>query len=438
MVTVRNVTGFKRNIFNLRLKISIFFHYLTVLGKGELSLKEFILVLRRLLLFVSRMKQNKFVEIEGKTRLGLYIPGFPSTAFLTACRKFSQFEEKMPCTTVLLSITSACPYHCQYCYQKLDKGKEVDIEVLVGIVRKLQEMGVAFFNIEGGEPFFAYERLKQVCQAIDSRSEIWINSTGAGMTKERLAELRGLNVTAVMFSLHSPDAKLFNKFMGKDSAWETMKAGVEMCHEAGLAVAFNTCLLREDFYNGTFEGIMEAAKDFKACLIQIIKPKPAGGWLEKGVVEFTPQDIEYVKGKVNQYNLHKKKADYPAISAQIIEENKTVFGCTAGGTDRFYINAKGDLQPCEFLNISFGNIMKDKFEDIYAKMRTCFDWGGESYLCESCSQDIHRLYEENGLDTLPLTPELSEKIYGSWERGKKTDLYERLERMRQISHHRYP
>ncbi|KGK88222.1 radical SAM protein [Desulfosporosinus sp. HMP52] len=430
MVTVRNVTCFRRNIFNLRLKVSVFFCFLSARRKGELSLKEFILVLRRLLLFVSRMKQNKFVEIEGKTCLGLYIPGFPSTAFLTACWKFSQFKERMPCTTVLLSITSACPYHCQHCYQKLDKGKDVDIEVLLEIVSKLQEMGIAFFNIEGGEPFFAYERLKQVCQAIDSRSEIWINSTGAGMTKERLAELRGLNVTAVMFSLHSPDAKLFNMFMGKDSAWETMKAGVEMCHEAGLAVAFNTCLQREDFYNGTFEGIMETAKDFKACLIQIIKPKPAGGWLEKGVVEFSPQDIEYVKGKVNQYNLHKKKANYPAISAQIIEEDKSVFGCTAGGTDRFYINAKGDLQPCEFLNISFGNIMRDKFEDIYTKMRTCFAWGGEGYLCESCSQEIHRHYEENGLDTLPLTPELSEKIYGSWERGRRTDLYERLERMR--------
>ncbi|MHB8126222.1 MAG: radical SAM protein [Desulfitobacteriaceae bacterium] len=134
----------------------------------------FIMLLKRLLLFVSRMKHNKFVKISDKTRLGLYIPGFPSRAFYTACMKFSQFEEKMPCTTVLLSITSACPYSCKHCYQKLDRGKDVNIDTLIGIVRKLQEMGIAFFNIEGGEPFFAYERLKQICSEIDSRSEIWI------------------------------------------------------------------------------------------------------------------------------------------------------------------------------------------------------------------------------------------------------------------------
>ena len=432
MIKVINVTGWKKTVFNLKLKISIFFHYIPVLMKGDISFKGFILLLKRLLLFVSRVQHNKFVKINGLTRLGLYVPGFPSQAFNTSCEKFSQFSEKMPCTTVLLSITSACPYNCNYCYQKLDRGKDVEIETLIRTVRKLQEMGIAFFNIEGGEPFLVYERLKSLCSVIDTRSEIWINSTGAGMTRERLMELKYLNVTAIMFSLHSPDKDAFNRFMGNDSAWNAMEAGVKMCHEAGLAVAFNTCLMRDDYYNGTFERIMDKAKNFKACLIQIIKPKPAGGWLEKGDIEFTPEDLAYIKAKVNQYNLQEEFSGYPSISAQIIEEDKAVFGCTAGGTDRFYINAKGDLQPCEFLNISFGNITVDRFEDIYQKMRSCFDWGGECYLCESCSKEIHKQYLENSLKSLPLPPELSEKIYSTWDRGRRTDLYERLEKMKSL------
>ena len=370
------------------------------------------------------------LKLGTKLGLGLYVPGFPSQAFYTACKKFSQFEEKMPCTTVLLSITSACPYSCNYCYQKLDRGKDVDIDTLSGIVRKFQDMGIAFFNIEGGEPFLVFDRLKKLCSVIDSRSEIWINSTGAGMTRERLTELKEMNVTAIMFSLHSPDAIAFNQFMGSDSAWDAMEAGIKMCHEVSLAVAFNTCLMRDDFYNGTFERIMDKAKNYKACLIQIIKPKPAGGWLKKGTIKFSLEDFAYIKARVNQYNLQKEFSGYPAISAQIIEEDQAVFGCTAGGTDRFYINAKGDLQPCEFLNISFGNIVVDKFEDIYEKMRSCFPWGGECHLCESCSKEIHKLYQENGLKSLPLTAELSEKIYSSWDRGRRTDLYEQLEKLK--------
>lgn len=430
MIKIGNVIGWQKTVFNLRLKLNIFFHYIPVLLRGDISIKRFILLLKRLLLFVSRVQHNKFVKINGKTRLGLYVPGFPSQAFYTACQKFCQFSERMPCATALISITSACPYHCNYCYQKLDKGKDVEIETLLRTVKKLQDMGIAFFNIEGGEPFLKYDRLKRLCSVIDARSEIWINSTGAGMTGERLVELKYLNVTAIMFSLHSPDVETFNQFMGDNSAWDTMEAGVKMCHDAGLAVAFNICLMRDDFYNGTFERIMETVSDFKACLIQIIKPKPAGGWLEKGDIEFTHEDLEYIKARVNQYNLQEEFSRYPSISAQIIEEDKAVFGCTAGGTDRFYINAKGDLQPCEFLNISFGNIAVERFEDIYQTMRSFFPWGGDCNLCECSSKEIHKLYQENSLKSLPLTPALSKKIYGSWDRGSKTDLYEILEKMK--------
>ena len=71
------------------------------------------------------------------------------------------------------------------------------------------------------------------------------------------------------------------------------------------------------------------------------------------------------------YNLRREYKDFPAIYAQSIEEDENHFGCTAGGIDRFYINAKGDVQPCEFLNISFGNVQDENFEDIYDKNEEC-------------------------------------------------------------------
>ncbi|WHH59479.1 radical SAM protein [Petroclostridium sp. X23] len=430
MIEITNITGNNKILFNLKLKISVLFHFIPYILKRKLSLKNFILFLRRLLIFLSRMQHNKFVRIGDKTRLDLYVPGFPSKAFYTACKKFMHFDGAMPCATVLISVTSACTNRCSHCYQKLDKGKDVNIDTLVNAAQVLQERGVAFYNIEGGEPFLAYDRLKNLCSSIDERSEIWINSTGVGMTIEKLKELRKLNVTAVMFSLHSPQPEDLNRFMGNDSAWDTLQKAVEMCHDADIAVAFNTCLMREDFYNGTFEEIMDTAKDFHACMIQLIKPKPSGAWLEKEDILFDEKDIALVKEKVNKYNTQQEFARYPSISAQIIEEDAAVFGCTAGGIDRFYINAKGDVQPCEFLNISFGNIADQPFEMIYEKMRNVFSWGGNCYLCEKYSKEIHHQYKENHLKTLPLPPEISEKIYGTWDRGDKTDLYKSLEQLK--------
>jgi len=427
MQPIKNIIGFPKTVLTTYIKIRVFFHFLPYLFKGKLSLRKFILFLHRLLYFLKKLKHNRFVRIGRNTRPNLYVPGFPSPAFFTACKKFLEFDDKIPCATALISLTSACIYNCEHCYQKHDIGKDSDIELLVSAVKKMQDMGVAFFNVEGGEPFMVYERLLKVCRALDNRSEIWINSTGYGITLEKLRQLKELNVTAIMFSLHSPKPVDMNSFMKSDTAWQTMEKAIALCHKAGIAVAFNTCLFREDFYNGKFEAVLEKMKEFGAAIVQVIKPKPAGGWLESGVDQFSTEDVQQVFEKVNMYNLNKKYRNYPSISAQIMEEDKDMFGCTAGGTDRFYLNAKGDVQPCEFVNVSFGNIHNEDFISIYNRMREHFKKPGNAMLCENCSADIRKLYQENKLKSLPLNEEMSKEIYEQWDRGGHTELYRKVE-----------
>lgn len=423
---IRNISGVPKRLFTLRLMAGVFFRYAGKVMSGKMALSSFIPFLRRMLYFLSKLKHNKFVSLNGKTRLGLYIPGYPSRAFFTASDKFTVFDERPPCATALISLTSACGFRCSHCYQGRDRGGDVELSVLLATVTRLQEMGVAFFNIEGGEPFLVYERLRAVCAAIDYRSEIWINSTGDQMNRERLRELKDLRVTAIMFSLHSPYPQELNKFMGRENAWEVMERGVKLCHDTGLPVAFNVCLQKESFYNGVFEEVMEKAKMLGGCLVQLIHPKRAGIWLEDGPEPFGPPDIEQVKKLIARYNQNLEYAPYPSISAQILEEAPEMFGCTAGGTDRFYINAQGEVQPCEFLNISFGNIGREDFNHIYRRMRDVFDQPGTTWLCEQYAPGIAKIYRENRLTTLPLAGELSVRIYKELDQGSSTELYRKI------------
>jgi MoaA/NifB/PqqE/SkfB family radical SAM enzyme len=419
--------GLAKQLFIIKVKIHVAFFFFQRLLKNK-KLREFYLTLKRLNYFIGKISHNKFAQIENKVRFDMYIPGFPSKAFYTACNKFSVFNEKLPCTVALISVTSACTYHCEHCYQRFDKGKDVDIEFLKTAVISLQDSGIAFFNIEGGEPFLTFDRLLDVCNVIDDRSEIWINSTGNGITKERLLKLKKTNLTAIMFSLHSETPKQVNEFMGDENAWQNMLDAIKLCHEVEIPVAFNSCLPKVDFTNGNFEKIMQQAKDFEGALIQIIKPKPSGGWLESGVEEYTDDDFAFIKKKVNSYNLDKRYASFPSISAQIIEEDPEMFGCTAGGTDRLYINAKGDVQPCEFLNISFGNIAEEDFGVIYKRMRKAFEVPQTCIACEKYAKDIRKLYVDNNLKTLPLDIELSKQIYDNMKCGNATRLYEIIEK----------
>jgi MoaA/NifB/PqqE/SkfB family radical SAM enzyme len=428
MTKIKTITGNRKWLVNQQIKLVVFFYFTYRLLAGEIKPKYYIRFLMRLLFFLSKMNHNKYVMIGKRLKINLYVPGYPSRAFFNACRKVNEFEDKMPCVTALVSITSACRFNCEHCYQKYDKGKDIGIEYVLDTVKKMQDNGVAFFNIEGGEPFLVFDRLKAVCDSIDMRSEILINSTGDGMTYDKLVELRkNKNLIGIMFSLHTDEPDKLNHFMGRDDAWDKLVNGINMCHQAGIAVMFNTCLLKPDFSNGRFEKIMDLSKQFNGAILQLIKPKPAGGWLESGADRFDASDIARVKEKVKFYNLNEQKKNYPFISCMLNEEDKSLFGCTAGGTDRFYINAKGDVQPCEFLNLSFGNLKSEDFEVIYSRMREEFHVPGDCLLCEKYSRKILNLFREHKLNTLPLSCELSKLVYKDWDRGEPADFYKKVE-----------
>ena len=154
----RKLSGFHKTLFILRVKIHVVYYFFLIYLKDR-KLRKFFLTLKRLSCFISKFEHHKLAQIGENIRLDMYVPGYPSKAFFTACKKFSVFNEKLPCVVALVSVTSACTYRCEHCYQRFDIGKDVDLGKLVSAVKTLQEKGVAFFNIEGGEPFLTYERL---------------------------------------------------------------------------------------------------------------------------------------------------------------------------------------------------------------------------------------------------------------------------------------
>ncbi len=116
MIKTKNIVGIRKYLFAIKVKVLIFFYYLPEIVKGKISIRRYILFLRRLLYFLSKIYHNKFVKIDNAVRMGLYIPRFPSRAFFTACRKFIVFDEKPPCTTALVSVTSTCRFNCEHCF----------------------------------------------------------------------------------------------------------------------------------------------------------------------------------------------------------------------------------------------------------------------------------------------------------------------------------
>jgi len=419
------LTGFKKTLIYGVIAIHVIGYYLCRPSKFHWSLVRYCRFLKQAFHLLLIFRHNKVVRVFNGYKLHLYLPAYPSKAFFYAIESKLCKEPPSP-ITIVFSITKACRYKCQHCYQRNDQNQELTESAMIATAQKMQDLGVAMFDIEGGEPLLRYERLLHLVEFLDDRSEIWINTTGDNLTGEKLLELADKKLFGMMISIHSPDPQKHDAFTGIAGSFQTACSALRLCRKNNLVTAINSVLSEEEIKSGKLDNLMALAKELDCDYVQLIHPKPAGKWLgHTAGMQTNPDLLAKIRLAHIYYNSSKTK-DFPSLSAQAFEESPEVLGCTAGGIDRFYLNASGELQPCEFLNISFGNVQSESFETIYARMRSAFPYPCCDWLCCARAQEIYAAFQNNQITIAPLPWEITQKLVQNWQGGTQTPLYKKL------------
>jgi len=420
----RFLTGFQKAIIYLRIILHVPLHYLfrPVFFK---SAGEYFRFLRRAFQLLLIFRHNKVVRVFNGYKLHLYLPAYPSKAFFYAIESKLLKQPPGP-ITVVFSMTKACTYRCKHCYQRNDSGSDLDETLMIATARKVRDAGVAMFDIEGGEPFARFERLLNLVESLDERCEIWVNSTGAGASARMMEQLKKAGLFGLMVSLHSPDANVHDNLTEIPGSFETACEILRKTKQMGLVAAFNTVLSENEVKSGGIDRIMELARKLDCDYVQLIHPKPAGVWLgRKEDMQTDRSVIQMVRKEHLRYNSPEKK-DYPSLAAQVFEEAEDILGCTSGAVDRFYVGASGEVQPCEFLNISFGNVNDEPFDEIYGRMRSYFREPCSDWLCCTQAEAICEIFKKRQSQQTPLPWSETKHLVDNWQRGKKTPIYEKL------------
>jgi len=414
-------TGLGKGLVYLRILVHVPCRYLRLLAWPPDYVRFLCRALRLLLVF----RHNKVVRTARGWKLHLYLPAYPSRAFFHALESKLLRQPPGP-TTVVYSMTKACSYSCPHCYQRHDHGPDLEEDLLLGTARAVVDAGVALFDIEGGEPLLRFPRLLALVRALDARAEVWVNSSGAHLEDGMLDALREAGACGFMVSIHAPDPARHDAFTGVPGSFAAACRLLRECRTHRLATAINSVLSEDDVRGGGLERLMDLARDLDCDYVQLIHPKPAGQWLGRTTQMQT--DAAVIAGVRRAHVLYNGPArpDYPSLAAQVFEEAENVLGCTAGAVDRFYVNANGEVQPCEFLNVSFGNVRTEGFGEILARMRAffpepCLDW-----MCCTQGPAIQAFMARHGLTRTPVPWPLSRDLVSGWEHGRPTPIYQRL------------
>ncbi len=201
-------------------------------------------------------------------------------------------------------------------------------------------------------------------------SDFHIHTSGFGVTLQKAKELKAAGLMAAAVGLDDFDAGRHDQLRGYKGAYDMAINALKCFNEAGVFTYVNTCATKEFIRSGDLWKLYDLVKELSVSVIQLLEPRPCGGFFDgNGDVLLSESDRKELTEFFIKGNTDKKYRDHPLVYYVAFVEGPDKMGCMMGGLSHFYIDSQGNVNPCVFMPVSFGNVSHEDFETIYLRMR---------------------------------------------------------------------
>ena len=200
---------------------------------------------------------------------------------------------------------------------------------------------------------------------MDKREAIaMIFTNGMLLTDENVKRLREAGLFSLMVSLDSPDADEHDELRHVPRCFERAVAGIQRCLAAGLLCGISTYATPERVRNGKVMGMVEWAVPL-ACRrsLSSMSCPPGGCWT--GIRRSCLQ--RRIRGRCARWSRTSTPGGLPPRDHPGHVNGPTGAGCYASWF-QYYSTAYGDITPCDFTPLAFGNIRREPLRTIWERM----------------------------------------------------------------------
>lgn len=309
--------------------------------------------------------EEKPISVDDKKIIfSSWAPPIPSTAFdrLISAQIASVLKKRVPDQSSI-GITMRCPNKCIHCgAADIIADPELSLDEVNRVVDESIELGSYLISFDGGEPMLRHDLADMVRHVDKSRAIATSFSSGYGLTPEKAKELKAAGLYAVRISIDSPRQEEHERVRGRVGSYDDAMKGIDNALAAGIltdmfvVVSPDNIDELEDFYT-----LAENKGMHEMSLYEIIA---VGRWLDHEDETIGPNDVD----RLGRFQKEKNKLrDGPRITAFPFFMGPDMFGCFAGRR-WVHITSGGDVLPCAYTPLKFGNIRDEPLKDIWKRM----------------------------------------------------------------------
>lgn len=279
-------------------------------------------------------------------------------------------ENKVP-LKVDIELTNMCNLKCKYCYVDFNKPieiKNIDYKKTIELLDELREMGTLFITITGGEPTLHPQFKDILNHALKNKFYVRILTNGSALSED---DIKGLNeiskngLLSIDISMHSLKENVFDDFTQKQGTFKKVMKTIELLKETEIPLSL-VCNITN---------------------INIDEIEDISSFCEKNQIEIQFNPIVYPT--INNYSNDDFHVDNMQIK-KLIE--KDIFspkrGVCVALISKCWIDYKGEVNLCELIRTSVGNITLENFKNIWSKLTKSKELKDKLKLdkeCLSCS-----------------------------------------------------
>lgn len=256
-----------------------------------------------------------------------------------------------------------CNFRCWHCssadtLSNTDQG--MSFENLQTVTSELKRCGVVSVSFVGGETVIRKELIEIIRMTRQKKILPTIISNGWLLNSEKIDDLFDAGLANLGLSFQSWDAAEHDKMVNKNGAYKRLMSALMYCIDKKYPTSICAVPTNKNIHNGDFQSLIDFAVEHN-LRVNINLPAPTGNLSGQDSEILADDSLEILKDqyfKIDNF-LPDFKMSFAGLNVW----------CPMGETS-VYIMPDGDVCPCTFTQVSFGNILTEDLKLILKKMRS--------------------------------------------------------------------
>lgn len=297
----------------------------------------------------------------------------PAQSNFFARQLYKSIRSKNVPNLMSYAVTDECNADCRHCsfYSGLERIKDdlLTLREAAKLIQDAQALGVSIINFSGGEPL-SREDLTDMVACVDKDLSTTLVFTNGWHLQQRARELKKSGLDSVYVSIDSADPATHDAFRGKEGLFNQAVKGMEKALSAGLSTGISCCLTPESFSEGEFDRVVELGRKIGIHEIIFYDAVPTGKFSERTDLV---GNTDWIDSMIEQSQKYNNDPGYPGILVYAYTTSYRCMGCSCG-INYFYVTPYGDVCPCDFNHVIFGNIRRQPLYKIWDRMTSLEDF----------------------------------------------------------------